>query len=690
MRLGGSNLRAGVGRAALTACLGALLVWPVGDVALAQDPNIGAATSATPAPVRDGEAQTPFGSLVRPDTNQPLNLEGDELIYDSAGQRVTARGNVEILFNNYVLKADEVVYDQAAGTLTALGNVTLREPGGTVTSGDRITLTDDFRDGFIEALSVRTADNSRITARRAIRRDGNVSVFEDGKFTPCKTENGQPPLWCLSAERVIHDQQAATITYENASFDIFGQPILFLPFFQHADPSVKRKSGFLQPSFRHSESLGFQSGIPYYFALSPSYDFLFKPSYLTEQGFLFEGTWRQKLAIGSVRGEYNIELAAIDQKRSGLPSASDDLVGFRGSLKTRGDFSLSSWWKFGWDVTIESDDTFRSFYKLDSVILRDRVNSVFMVGQSERNYLSIVGYQFGGLSLTETAASESIVHPVIDWNYVFANSILGGELSFDVNAVSLSRDFTVNTTDSATSSNSRLSVDVNWRRRLTDQIGITYTPFANLRGDLISVNDSYNGVDTAILDDQSRARGYVAAGLTAEYPWLARTTSASHVVSPIGQVIARTGSNADDQAELPNEDARSLVFDDTNLFEVDKFSGFDRIETGSRANVGLQYTFQADNGGHARILAGLSFRLDDENPFERPGQIPVAPADPAGGIQTEPTFNEDNGLDTRRSDVVVGAYLSPNSMFQVISQARFDESGFGLRQADIFARVAYG
>ncbi|MEL6227096.1 MAG: LPS assembly protein LptD, partial [Pseudomonadota bacterium] len=216
------------------------------------------------------------------------------------------------------------------------------------------------------------------------------------------------------------------------------------------------------------------------------------------------------------------------------------------------------------------------------------------------------------------------------------------------------------------------------------------TPFANLRGDLISVNDSYNGVDTAILDDQSRARGYVAAGLTAEYPWLARTTSASHVVSPIGQVIARTGSNADDQAELPNEDARSLVFDDTNLFEVDKFSGFDRIETGSRANVGLQYTFQADNGGHARILAGLSFRLDDENPFERPGQIPVAPADPTGGIQTEPTFNEDNGLDTRRSDVVVGAYLSPNSMFQVISQARFDEDGFGLRQADIFARVAYG
>ncbi|MEO0730237.1 MAG: putative LPS assembly protein LptD, partial [Pseudomonadota bacterium] len=346
-----------------------------------QDPVIGSTEVATPQPFQN--ATTPFGSLVRPDTTQPLNLEGDELIYDSAGQRVTARGNVEILFNNYVLKADEVTYDQAAGTLTAVGNVELREPGGTITRGERITLTDDFRDGFVEALNVRTADDSRITARRAIRRDGNVSVFEDGKFTPCKTTDGNAPLWCLSASRVTHDQTAATITYENAAFELFGVPVLYLPYFQHADPSVKRKSGFLQPSFRHSNKLGFSFRVPYYFALSPSYDFTFLPSYLTRQGVFYEGIWRQKLAFAGVRGEYRIRFAGIDQRESGLPdsvkgSDRDDLAGFRGSIVTQGDFSLSSWWKFGWDVTVETDDTFRSFYKLDSVLQRDRVNSAYL------------------------------------------------------------------------------------------------------------------------------------------------------------------------------------------------------------------------------------------------------------------------------------------------------------------------
>ncbi|MEM1306579.1 MAG: LPS-assembly protein LptD [Pseudomonadota bacterium] len=660
------------------ACISLALSAP----AVAQDPTIDNTQSATPQPFQT--ATTPFGNFTRPDTTQPLNLEGDELIYDSAGERVTARGNVEILFNNYVLRADEVIYDQGAGTLTAIGNVSLKEPGGTVTRGERITLTDDFRDGFVEALSVRTADDSRITARRAIRRDGNVSVFEDGKFTPCKTSDGNAPLWCLSASRVTHDQAAATITYEDAAFELFGVPVLYLPWFQHADPSVKRKSGFLQPSFRHTNTLGFTFRVPYYFALSPSYDFTFLPSYMTQQGVFYEGIWRQKLAFGGVRGEYNIRFAAIDQKRGALPDDTDDdkrddLAGFRGSLKTSGDFSLSSWWNFGWDVTLESDDTFRRFYKLDSVLQKDRVNSVYLVGQSERNFFSLQGYHFGGLSFSEPDSADSVVHPVLDWNYIFANSVLGGELSFNVNAVSLSREEVIGTgqnqqiTDLDTN-NSRVTLDINWRRKLIDQIGITYTPFANLRGDLISSNEGVNAASNTA-DNQSLARGVASAGVLAEYPWLARTRAASHVVAPIGQIIARTSLDDDDRRRVPNEDSRSLVFDDTNLFEVDKFSGFDRVETGSRANVGLQYTFQADTGGHARLLAGQSFQLSSVNPFR----------DPA-----EESFIDDNGLETRQSDFVFGAYLSPSRAFQVVAQARFDDQDFDLRQADVFALANLG
>ena len=105
--------------------------------------------------------------------------------------------------------------------------------------------------------------------------------------------------------------------------------------------------------------------------------------------------------------------------------------------------------------------------------------------------------------------------------------------------------------------------------------------------------------------------------MTIAYPWVANTAGGSHVIEPIGQIIARQATVRQDN--LPNEDAQSLVFDDTNLFEVTKFSGYDRIETGTRANVGLQYTFQSNGGGYARVLAGESFQLAGDNPYTNPG-----------------------------------------------------------------------
>src|SRR3546814_4855364 len=66
---------------------------------------------------------------------------------------------------------------------------------------------------------------------------------------------------------------------------------------------------------------------------------------------------------------------------------------------------------------------------------------------------------------------------------------------------------------------------------------------------------------------------------------------------------------------LPNEDAQSFVFDATSLFERDKFSGFDRIEGGTRANLGLRYMGSFDNGIGLRGIFGQSYHIAGENSF---------------------------------------------------------------------------
>ena len=625
------------------------------------------------------------GPVQKIDKSKPLYLQGDDLIYDTKNNRVVARGNVEIYYNNYALTADQVVFDQAANTLTATGNVQVREPNGNILRADRFDATADFRDAFIQTLQAVTRDDTRIAAKRATRQDANITEFENGKFTPCKNDPGKPPLWCISAARIVHDQQAGTVNYQDAQFEILGVPVLYLPFFTHADPSVKRRTGFLLPEYSTSTSLGWTVEVPYYFALSPSSDFTFHPMYTSKHGVLYQGQWRQRVAIGDIRGQYNLKLAGIEQDGSTLPGEVTPekrrlLDGWRGSVETRGLFSLSSWWRFGWDITLESDDTFRRFYKLDSILQTDRVNSAFLQGLSERNHFGMTLYHFGGLLIEDTPASESRVHPVIDYNYIVGQPVLGGELSFNGNVQSLSR--------SDGSDMNRVSADAQWRRKMIDPIGQVWTPFAHVRADITQFTNSRDPTSLVAVPEDDITRAMGALGVTYAYPFVAHTQTGSHVIEPIGQVVVRPAHVS--QRRIPDEDAKSLYWDDTLLFDIDKFSGWDRIETGTRVNAGLQYTFQARNGAHARLIAGQSFHIAGENPYKDPGLSPISFSPLGAPSMAVANFSPRSGLDTDRSDYVLGAYLSPVSAFRLVAQARFDETELSLRRQDVFAHINLG
>jgi LPS-assembly protein len=663
--------------------VGLACTWLALSQAAAQDPSLRNQTPSNrvfqPAP------GSVFGTAPRINSALPLNLQADQLVYDTRGRRIVARGNVEIYYNSFVLTADQIVYDQSANLLTAEGNVQLRDPNGNIVRAEKLETTDDFRDAFVQSLSIVSKDDTRIAARRATRRDGNVTEYEQGKFTPCRNDPGVPPLWCISAARIVHDQQAAVIQYQNAAFEFFGVPVLVLPYFEHADPSVKRKSGFLAPTFGQSTTLGYRVEVPYYFALAPSYDFLFNPEFLSKQGVLWKGEFRQRLA----NGQYTIRLAAIDQDITKLndPLASSKLDGWRGSLEAKGTFSLGSWWRAGFDITLDSDKSFRRYYGLDSILQTDRVNAVFLQGLSERNYFNATFYHFGGLLLDDTVTSTARVHPVIDYNYIAANSVLGGELSFNGHARSMSRANGATTlgTPLGGTDTTHAVADVSWRRRIIDGIGQTFTPFASVRGDAYSFREARDPVTGTEFAD-SRMFGVGTVGVTYAYPFVAHAATASHTVEPIVQVVSRH-MNRPDQRLLPNEDARSLNFDEGLLFDVSKTSGYDRIDTGTLLNTGFQYSFQTTDGFHARAVFGQSFHLSGTNVFADPGRDVTSNAAP--GVFPS-TFNPSSGLETNRSDYVAGIHVSPLRNFSLVAQARFDDRDFSLRRQDTLLSATFG
>ena len=189
-------------------------------------------------------------------------LEADELIYDFDNDLVSAVGEVDIYYRGYAIEADRVEYDQKTSQVFARGNVKITQPDGNVIYAENVELADDFRDGFVEELTLVTTDETRFAAASAERFDDNVTVFNSGVYTACKPCEEHPeraPIWQIKGKRIIHNQEEQTVYYEDASFEFFGMPIAYVPFFSHPDPTVKRQSGFLRPSFIYDKDLGFGS-----------------------------------------------------------------------------------------------------------------------------------------------------------------------------------------------------------------------------------------------------------------------------------------------------------------------------------------------------------------------------------------------------------------------------------------------
>jgi LPS-assembly protein len=202
-----------------------------------------------------------------------------------------------------------------------------------------------------------------------------------------------------------------------------------------------------------------------------------------------------------------------------------------------------------------------------------------------------------------------------------------------------------------------------------------FTPFFSVRADVADVNVAGQpGVANYINVGQTDiGRVMPTAGVEYRYPLINVQSWGTQTIEPIAQLIVRP--NETYVGAFPNEDAQSLIFDDSNLFKVNKFSGWDRLEGGGRANVGVQYTAQFNRGGNVNFLFGQSYQLYGLNSF-------------ALGGTTNTGLN--SGLDTAQSDYVARASYQPNSLLTFTSRFRLAENDFTLQRTELEATATFG
>ena len=694
-------------RAGATLCVALLLCLAscvlIADRSLAQD----TVRNLLTFPKRPAQPKPPATA-----SDGPMLVQASEIKYDYTNNTVSAVGSVQAYYRGATIEADELIYDQKSKRLRAQGNVRLTEPDGKITYGQLIDLTDDYRDGFVDSLRLETVDDTRFAAARADRTTGNYTVLQNGVYTaclPCQDDPKKPPLWEVRAARIIHDQGEKMLYFEDARIEFFGVPLAYVPFMSTPDPTVKRKSGFLFPTITETTQYGFGLKIPYFWALAPSYDLTVSTTLTTMQGPLFEADWRQRL----IEGSYSIKAAGIFQTDPGYFATRDGPQSptantFRGAIQTAGQFAINDKWVWGWTGLLMTDTQFLFDYQLSQFtgsfdpfrtgVAAEGVSQLYLTGAGERSYFDIRTIYYYGFSELDNQKQIPIIHPVLDYSNVLPQPVFDGELSYKFNLTSLTRqdaEFNAITQGAAdqnlcvsnnpavlTPNNcllrgiagtyTRASGAVDWRRTLYTNNGQVITPFIRVRGDVASLEaQNAPGISNYVNTGQSEpARFMPAAGVEYRYPFVDVESWGTQTVEPIAQLILRP--NETEIGKFPNEDAQSLVFSTANLFSIDKFSGWDRVEGGGRVNAGLQYTAQVNRAGSLTMLFGESYQLYGVNSYS--------------AIDISNTGLE-SGLDKRFSDYVGSVTYQPNQIFSLAARGRFDQQTFTPQRLELEGRA---
>ena len=579
-------------------------------------------------------------------------LQADTVTYDSETNIVTAKGNVEGSYGERILLADTLSYNERTGLVVAQGNVAILEPSGEVLMADRVELTEDLKTGVIDSFSALLAGEARFAARQAQRRDGKVSTLEYAVYSPCRVCRDDPddePLWQVRARRVVHDTEAQEISYKHATLEVWGVPVLYVPVFSHPDPSVKRKSGFLTPTIGSDSELGYLAEIPYYWAIAPNRDLTIAPLITTREGVAMKSEYRHRFQ----RGEFEVagSLTYSDEFGPNDEDTGDETV--RGHFFGKGLFEFKRHWRWGFDVKLTSDDTYMRRYNISGA---DRLTSNAFVSRfDDRDYTRYDAFYFQGLREEDDPGQTPIVPAMVEHRTILDRRLFGGEVSATGNLLILQR------TEGADSR--RVSGSLEWKRREFTSSGMILEGFGEVRGDLYHTDD-VNRLKTpgGPKNTEVIARALPTFGMEWRWPFVRSEGATRIVFEPIAQLIYSSyGGNPED---IPDEDAVSFEFDDTNLFRVNKFPGLDRWESGPRANVGIELASYFDNGGTASVLFGQSFRTREDT-----------------------TFDPSTGLDNERSDYVGRVSLAPVDWLDFVHRFRLDSNDFEYKRAEVYARA---
>ena len=653
-----SSLR-GVAVGLALACALPALAWPA--LAAAQD-----GSAAVDQPTPEEAAADPLGarrseSFPSPALSQPaspaadeprIEFEADRVEYGNDTQVVTAAGNVVLVKGDQSVRADGVTWNRESGQIVATGNVRAVDRDGNLLLTDRVELTDELKAGMIENLLIVLREGGRIAADKGVRDDAGRIVLTNAAYTACAVENtaGCPkrPNWRINADRVVYDPAKQRVRYDHAKLEIFGIGIP-LPFLAHST-NGSAGSGVLPLSLGFSRSNGAEFEQGYYLRLSRSRDLTLTGHLYSQVLPMIAAQYRELTDVVAYQiTGYATRSSRLPIGQTGSATSRDD---FRGAIDANGRFQFSPEWSLTTSIRLATDRTFLRRYDISR---DDRLRNTLQLERiNPDSYLSIAGWATQTLQVNVNQGQVPIALPAIDFRRRLTVPVIGGKVELQANSLGIIRG------DGQDSQ--RAFVGARWDLRKITVAGIDATLTGLVRGDVYHSDENFLTATATYRGSPGwQARAVALAAIDVKYPLVGTFLGGTQILTPRIQIVASPPIN---NFDIPNEDSRAIELEDTNLFALNRFPGYDRVEGGNRVTYGLDWLLERPEWRVSSTI-GQSYRLTSKPSI----------------------FPDGTGLTSRTSDIVGRTQVRYREFVSLTHRFRLDKDGLAVRRNEFDATI---
>lgn len=612
--------------------------------------SIAAGCLAVPAWAQDAARGEPTAET--PAEPREIDFEANNLAYDSDNEVVTASGNVVMRSEEQSMRAQEVVWDRKSGLITASGDVRYVDEDGNQLYTDRLELNDKFETGAMENLLLALREGGRLAANSGTRGEGGTIALSQAVYSACGIEDAQGcpknPSWRITADRVTYDPKSHRVRFQGAYLELFGARLLPLPGLALRTDG-RAESGFLAPDTRVGQTNGLEVTNSYYWRMADNRDLTLSGTVFSGAPPLVSGQFRQLID----RGAYQITGYATESRRiSNFTGVPESARGLRGYIAANGKLQFTPQWSVTGSIRRATDRTFLRRYDIS---YDDRLRSTINLERiDDTSYFSFAGWATQTLRLDQESGQVPLALPVVDYRQRLSDPVLGGKVELQLNSLNLSRG--------AGQDTQRAFAGARWDLRGITGLGQIFSLTALARGDIYHSNE--NDLTSTIIYRglpgwQARGIGLAAADL--KWPLVGAFLGGTQVFTPRVQLVATPPIR---NLAVPNEDSRAIDLEDSNLFALNRFPGYDRVEDGVRLTYGFDWELQRPDW-RIKATLGQSYRFK----------------------QTSDILVEGTGLSDRSSDLVGRTELRYQDFLKLTHRYRLDKDNLDLRRNEFDATI---